>query len=179
MQYQFFNINFVYCNPLLLPLGILIIAIMQWKSKWIPIIWLKSISNSIGFFIFIVEENGFDWILSKDELSKKYITAKIPKHQIYNCFKKLKEWINKSTTLALIDSLHWIKNNMPNNPLFINNQIPFNNQWKHLSINDIKEIIPYDFFGKKEFVEFYSVANGGNFVNGAFIYRDSFYCNLL
>ena len=64
---------------------------------------------------------------------------------------------------------------MSNKPLFINNQIPFENQWKNLSINDIEEAVPYDFFGKKEFIEFYLVTNGGNFTKGAYIYRDNFY----
>ena len=64
---------------------------------------------------------------------------------------------------------------MSNKPLFINNQIPFENQWKNLSINDIEEAVPYDFFGKKEFIEFYLVTNGGKFTKGAYIYRDNFY----
>lgn len=64
---------------------------------------------------------------------------------------------------------------MSNKPLFISNQIPFDNQWKKLTVKDIEETISCDFFGKKEFVEFYLVANGGNFTKGAYIYRDNFY----
>lgn len=68
---------------------------------------------------------------------------------------------------------------------FFNNEIVFENHWKNVTLSQINEVIPHDFFGKKEFIEFYLCTNGGCFTNEAYIYRDSFYqvskndCNLI
>lgn len=54
-----------------------------------------------GYYIFLLEENGFDLVLVKDDIDNKFIHALIPKNNIYDCFKKLDTWINDSTVLVL------------------------------------------------------------------------------
>jgi hypothetical protein len=45
----------------------------------------------------------------------------------------------------------------------------------NLTQEDIFKSIPFDFKGKKDFIDFYSLYNGIVFPCGAFLYRDSFY----
>lgn len=54
-----------------------------------------------GFFVFLIEGIGYDWILCKDEALDKYVNLKVPKNSIYNCFEDFSKWINHSTILVL------------------------------------------------------------------------------
>lgn len=63
---------------------------------------------------------------------------------------------------------------MSNISHFISNKIVFENSWKKVSVDDVYEIVT-DFPGRKDFVDFYLIKNGGCFTNGAYIYRDNFY----
>ena len=61
-----------------------------------------------GYYIFLIENTGYDLLLIKEEREKIYLDAKIPKNIISKCFKELKNWINESTVLVLksyIDNL--------------------------------------------------------------------------
>lgn len=58
-----------------------------------------------GYYIFLLEDNGFDLILVKDAVDDKFIHALIPKNHVYKCFDKLKTWINDSTVLVLREYL--------------------------------------------------------------------------
>ncbi|MCL5247600.1 hypothetical protein M4I21_17400 [Cellulophaga sp. 20_2_10] len=64
------------------------------------------------------------------------------------------------------------KNNT--NP-FLNKDVVFENSWKKLSIAGINEIIPHNFQGKEDFIQFYLSTNGGCFTERAFIYIDNIY----
>lgn len=64
---------------------------------------------------------------------------------------------------------------MNNRSLFLNKNIVFIQNWKCINLADIEEIIPNNFFGRQEFINFYLLNNGGVFSNGAFFYRDIFY----
>lgn len=54
-----------------------------------------------GVFIYLIETSSYDWLLSKDILSKEVVDIKIPKNIFYKEFKRLKDWINHSTILRL------------------------------------------------------------------------------
>lgn len=61
-----------------------------------------------GYYIFLIENTGYDLLLIKEERENIYLDAKIPKNIISKCFKELKNWINESTVLVLksyIDNL--------------------------------------------------------------------------
>ena len=54
-----------------------------------------------GYYIFLLEEMGYDLVLIKDDMANNYMEAKIPKSYVSKCFKQLKDWIKESTVLVL------------------------------------------------------------------------------
>ncbi|STZ64206.1 Uncharacterised protein [Moraxella lacunata] len=64
---------------------------------------------------------------------------------------------------------------MNNRNLFLNKNIIFTQHWKSINLADIEEIIPNNFLGRQDFIDFYLLNNGGLFHHGAFFYRDVFY----
>ncbi|MCH1624640.1 SMI1/KNR4 family protein [Ferdinandcohnia quinoae] len=62
-----------------------------------------------------------------------------------------------------------------NSNKFLDNDILFENSWKSVSLSEINEIVPDEFPGKKDFIEFYLTTNGGVFSKGAYIYPNNFY----
>lgn len=59
--------------------------------------------------------------------------------------------------------------------IILNNGVILENSWKRLSIENINEVILFDFPGKKRFIDFYLYMNGGTLAKGAYIHRNSFY----
>lgn len=59
-----------------------------------------------GYYIFLIERNGYDIIFVKDNIDNTYIYYQIPKNSIYRCFKKLDDWIKESTVLVLKDYIY-------------------------------------------------------------------------
>jgi len=64
---------------------------------------------------------------------------------------------------------------MFNNNLFFNQDLLFESSASILSEEQIKNILPFDFKGKDDFVKFYHWKNGGYFSKGAYFYRDIFF----
>ena len=54
-----------------------------------------------GFYLFLIEEKGYDWLLIKDENTEAYIDVKIPSNYIYVVFENFLKWIEQSTILVL------------------------------------------------------------------------------
>ncbi len=54
-----------------------------------------------GFYLFLIESEGYDWILCKDDILDKVIQLKIPKGDFYKTVAALSDWIRKSTMLVL------------------------------------------------------------------------------
>lgn len=54
-----------------------------------------------GFYLFLIEEKGYDWLLIKDENKEAYIDVKIPSNYIYVVFENFLKWIEQSTILVL------------------------------------------------------------------------------
>ena len=63
-----------------------------------------------GFYMFLLEENGFDLLLTKDMATNEYHYARIPKNTIYRCFQRAEQWIKDSTVLVLKDYLSELEN---------------------------------------------------------------------
>ena len=63
-----------------------------------------------GFFVFLLEENGFDMLLSKDIATNEYHNIRIPKNTVYKCFQQAEQWIKDSTVLVLKDYLSELEN---------------------------------------------------------------------
>jgi len=59
--------------------------------------------------------------------------------------------------------------------IFFPDSLILNESSYQLTKAEIEDLIPYDFVGKKDFVEFYLKYNGVIFPNGAFYFRDKFY----
>jgi len=58
---------------------------------------------------------------------------------------------------------------------FLKKDILFENSWEGISASQINEIVSDELPGKKDFLEFYLIKNGGVFNNGAYISPDHFY----
>ncbi|WP_298108372.1 Imm42 family immunity protein [uncultured Bacteroides sp.] len=54
-----------------------------------------------GYFVFLIEQQGYEWLLTKDNVDNKYYDMKIPSGIIYSTFKKFSKWIEDSTMLVL------------------------------------------------------------------------------
>ena len=54
-----------------------------------------------GYFVFLVEKNGYEWLLTKDNIDNKYYDIKLSSGIIYSTFEKLSNWIKDSTMLVL------------------------------------------------------------------------------
>lgn len=63
-----------------------------------------------GFYMFLLEEHGFDLLLTKDMATNEYHYARIPKNTVYRCFQKAEQWIKDSTVLVLKDYLSELEN---------------------------------------------------------------------
>lgn len=63
-----------------------------------------------GYYIFLLEEKGFDLILVKNCIDNMFTHVKIPKNNIYNYFKAFKNWIDDATVLVLKDYLDNLEN---------------------------------------------------------------------
>ena len=54
-----------------------------------------------GFFVFLLEGDGYEWLLSKEDGNNKYLDIKLPYGFIYSCFDEFLKWIKDSTILVL------------------------------------------------------------------------------
>lgn len=54
-----------------------------------------------GYFVFLVEQQGYEWLLTKDNIDNRYYDIKLPAGMIYSCFEEFSKWIRDSTILAL------------------------------------------------------------------------------
>lgn len=54
-----------------------------------------------GYYVFLIEQHGYEWLLTKDNIDNKYYDMKIPSGIIYSTFKKFSKWIEDSTMLVL------------------------------------------------------------------------------
>lgn len=54
-----------------------------------------------GYYVFLVEKQGYEWLLAKDSIDNKYYDAKLPSGTIYSTFEKFSNWIDDSTMLVL------------------------------------------------------------------------------
>ena len=59
---------------------------------------------------------------------------------------------------------------MIKNQIFFGEEIPFQNHWKNITIEQINEVIPEKFLGKESFINFYTCYNGGDFTEYARFY---------
>lgn len=62
--------------------------------------------------------------------------------------------------------------------VLLNPDIAFTDSWKVPTLEEINEVIPVEFQGREDFIQFYQSSNGGVFAEGAFFYPDSFYPNI-
>ncbi|MCH5310048.1 MAG: hypothetical protein J1E58_09320 [Prevotella sp.] len=63
-----------------------------------------------GYYIFLIENTGYELLLIKDDIANIYLDAKIPQNIVSKCFKELKNWINESTVLVLRSYLDTLEN---------------------------------------------------------------------
>ena len=54
-----------------------------------------------GYFVFLVEQQGHEWLLTKDNIDNRYYNIKLPAGMIYSYFEEFSKWIRDSTILAL------------------------------------------------------------------------------
>lgn len=54
-----------------------------------------------GYYVFLVEQQGYEWLLTKDNIGNKYYDIKMPSGTLYKAFDKLSNWIADSTILVL------------------------------------------------------------------------------
>lgn len=54
-----------------------------------------------GFYCFLMEADGYDWLLCKDSITNKIIDAKIPKDEFYKYVKSTLNWIKSSIHYVL------------------------------------------------------------------------------
>lgn len=54
-----------------------------------------------GYYVFLIEQQGYEWLLTKDNVDNKYYDVKIPSGIIYSTFDKFSKWIKDSTMLVL------------------------------------------------------------------------------
>ena len=54
-----------------------------------------------GYYVFLVEQQGYEWLLTKDDIANRYYDIKLPAGLIYSCFEEFSKWIRDSTILAL------------------------------------------------------------------------------
>jgi len=64
---------------------------------------------------------------------------------------------------------------MIKNQIFFGEEIPFQNHWKNITIEQINEVIPEKFLGKESFINFYTCYNGGDFTEYARFYPNELY----
>ena len=54
-----------------------------------------------GYYVFLIEQQGYEWLLTKDNVDNKYYDVKIPSDIIYSTFENFSKWIKDSTMLVL------------------------------------------------------------------------------
>lgn len=54
-----------------------------------------------GYYVFLVEQQGYDWLLTKDGIDNMYHDIKLPSGTLYQTFEELSDWIADSTVLVL------------------------------------------------------------------------------
>lgn len=54
-----------------------------------------------GYYVFLIEQQGYEWLLTKDNVDNKYYDMKIPSGIIYSTFENFSKWIKDSTMLVL------------------------------------------------------------------------------
>ena len=54
-----------------------------------------------GFYVFLLEGDGYEWLLSKEDRNNKYLDIKLPHDFIYSYFNEFVLWIKDSTVLVL------------------------------------------------------------------------------
>lgn len=54
-----------------------------------------------GYFVFLVEQQSHEWLLTKDNIDNRYYNIKLPAGMIYSYFEEFSKWIRDSTILAL------------------------------------------------------------------------------
>lgn len=54
-----------------------------------------------GFYVFLLEGDGYEWLLSKEDRNNKYLDIKLPHGFIYSYFNEFVLWIKDSTVLVL------------------------------------------------------------------------------
>lgn len=54
-----------------------------------------------GYYVFLLEQEGFDWLLCKDASSQIITSVKIPKDKFYKTLKETLDWTRRSTMLVL------------------------------------------------------------------------------
>lgn len=42
-----------------------------------------------GYYVFLVEQQGYEWLLTKDDIDNKYYDIKLPSGTLYKTFEKL------------------------------------------------------------------------------------------
>ena len=54
-----------------------------------------------GYFVFLVEQQGYEWLLTKDNMDNRYYNINLPAGMIYSYFEEFSKWIRDSTILVL------------------------------------------------------------------------------
>lgn len=54
-----------------------------------------------GYYVFLIEQQGYEWLLTKDNIDNRYYDMKLSSGTIYSTFEKFSKWIKDSTTLVL------------------------------------------------------------------------------
>lgn len=57
--------------------------------------------NFQGYYVFLVEQQGYEWLLTKDGIDNKYYDVKLPSGILYSTFERFSNWITDSTILVL------------------------------------------------------------------------------
>lgn len=54
-----------------------------------------------GYFVFLVEQEGYEWLLAKDNIDNRYYNLKLPSGMLYSIFEEFSVWIANSTILSI------------------------------------------------------------------------------
>ncbi|WP_281510060.1 Imm42 family immunity protein [Muribaculum gordoncarteri] len=54
-----------------------------------------------GYFVFLVEQKGYEWLLAKDNVENNYYDIKLSAGMIYSYFEEFSAWIADSTMLTI------------------------------------------------------------------------------